>query len=268
VRARRLEAAAGLRWIAGAFAIFRASPLRQLAHGLLLLGVLTFVMLLPVVGFALVWLLLPALIVGPHAIARAAALGAPPVRGLFWSGFRSNFPAQLRLGGLCLAGMLAVLAATVPADGGRFAQAMIGTAPLELADLQRPELQSAMLVGSGLQTLLLGLLWYAPLLVAWQGLAALKAAFFSAAAAIINWRALLAFGLGMLLLFALVLMLALAGAVLFGGGRLAQANAAMFAVVWTLLPVWFASSWLSYRDVFESPPGDGAVPPNSPTIGA
>ena len=54
-----------------------------------------------------------------------------------------------------------LLAGTALADDGRFAQAVIGRSRLELGDLQSPELQRAMLIGAGLQTLLLGLLWYA-----------------------------------------------------------------------------------------------------------
>ena len=272
MRANRLEAAAGLRWIAGAFAIFRVAPARQLIFNLGFLFALTIALSIPAVlsipaaGFALLWLLIPALIVGPHAIARAASRGTAPGAALLVAGFRGNFAGQLRLGAVYLAGMLAVLAATVPADGGRFAQAMMGMARLEIGDLQADGLQTAMMIGAVMQTMLLAVLWYAPLLVAWQQVTVGKAVFFSAAAALINWRAFLAYGVGMTLLFTLVLLLALAGVMLLGGARAAQANAALFAVVWTLLPVWFASSYLSYRDVFDAENAAGVEPPQSPTI--
>ena len=264
--AHRLEAVAGLRWIAEAFVIFRVAPVRQLLFNLAFLFALTLALSIPMVGFALVWLLAPALMVGPHAIARMASRGAPPGAALLASGFRRDFAAQLRLGGAYLAGMLVVLAATVPADEGSFAQAMLGMAQLAIDDLQSPELQRAMLIGAGLQTALLAALWYAPLLVAWKQLGVMKAVFFSAAATLINWRAFLAYGAGMTLLFAVVLMLALAGAMLFGDSRALQANSALFAVVWTLLPMWFASSYLSYRDVFEAQDGTDVDLPKSPTI--
>ena len=266
MRANRLEAAAGLRWIAEAFAIFRVAPVRQLLLDLAFLLALTAALSVPAAGFALVWLLVPALMVGPHAIARMASRGAPPGAELLAAGFRRNFAAQLRLGGVYLAGMLVVLVATVPADEGRFAQAMMGFARLEIEDLQSAQLQLAMLLGAGLQSVLLAALWYAPLLVAWQELAVGKAVFFSATAALINWRAFLAYGAGMALLFAFVLMLALAGATLFSGSRELQANAALLAVIWALLPVWFASSYLSYRDVFEAQKDANVAPPKSPTI--
>jgi len=97
----------------------------------------------------------------------------------------------------------------------------------------------------------------------------LAVSYAGAAAALINWRAFLAYSVGMALLFAFVLMLALAGAMLFGGTRALQANSTAFAVLWTLLPVWFASSYLSYRDVFDvdsDTSATGEEPPKSPTI--
>jgi hypothetical protein len=261
--AQRLDAAAGLRWIGESFAIFRVAPVRQLLLNLAFLFAVTVVLSLPVIGFALVWLLIPALLVGPHAVARAASTGAMPPSAMLVSGFRGALGGQIRLGGYYLAGMALVLLATVPADGGRFAQAMMGFGRIAIEDLQSDEMQRAMLVGAGLQTVLLAALWYAPLLVAWRAVPAGKAVFFSAVAAVINWRAFLAYGIAMTLLFAVVLMLALAGAVLIGGSRALQANSALFAVVWTLLPVWFGSSYLSFRDVF-----DAGASVKSPTMDA
>jgi hypothetical protein len=249
MRTNRLPAARGLRWVVEAFVIFRVAPMRQLLLNLLFLFAVTVVVALPVIGFAAIWLLFPALVVGPHAISRMAAGGAKPGPELLLSGFRQNLPGQLRLGVFFLGAMLLVLAASALADDGRFAQAMVGRIRLDVADLQDPSLQRAMLIGAVSQTVLLGLLWYAPLLAAWEGISATKAVFFSVAATLINWRALIAYGAAVMLLFATVLLLALGGAMLLGGGA-GQANSALFAVVWTLLPVWFASSYLSYRDLF------------------
>jgi hypothetical protein len=265
MRANRLAASRGLRWVAEAFVVFRVAPVRQLLLNLAFLFAVTLLVAVPVVGFAAIWLLFPALVVGPHAIARMASNGTTPHPALLFSGLRQSLPAQLRLGGFFLAAMLLVLAATALADDGRFAQAMIGRLRLDVDDLQDPGLQLAMLIGAGLQTLLIGALWYAPLLVAWHGVSATKAAFFSAAAALINWRAFIVYGLAVTLLFGFVLLLALGGALLFGGSGAVQANSALFAVVWTLLPVWFASSYLSYRDVFGGE-NTAEQPPKSPTI--
>ena len=62
--------------------------------------------------------------------------------------------------------------------------------PTTTVDLQNPQTVNAMRVVVVLQTLLLAALWYAPLLVSWRGQSVVKAVFFSAVAAFINWRAL------------------------------------------------------------------------------
>jgi hypothetical protein len=254
VRANRLPAASGLRWIAGGFLIFRAAPLRLLALDFVFLMTLGIVVGLPLAGFALVWVLLPAFVVGPHALARAAARGAAPDFAALVSGLRRDLAAQLRLGILYLAAMALVLAASAAADGGDFARAMIGHERLEVADLQRAEVELAMTLGAALQTLALGALWYAPLLVGWNRVPVARAAFYSAVAVAINWRAFLAYGAGITLLFAGVLMAALGAAMLFSGAGPAQANMALFSSILALLPVWFGSSYLSYVEVFGEVP--------------
>lgn len=259
MQANRLPAKQGLHWVGESFRIFRAAPVRLLVLNLAFLFAIRLAVAIPAVGFALVWVLIPALIVGPHAMSRAASRGAPPDLEMLISGFRANLAKLLQLGALYFAAMVIILAATALADEGHFAQAMIGRVRLEIADLQKPELQEAMLIGAGLQTAALTALWYAPLLVAWNGLTVSKAVFFSVAATLINWRALLVYGVAITALFVFVLVLTLGAAMLFGGPGAAQANAALFAVIWTLLPVWFASSYLSYRDVFGEAP-DQAQP--------
>jgi hypothetical protein len=266
MRANRLKASAGLRWIGEGFLAFRTAPLRQLFLSLVFLLAIGVVLSVPLAGFTAAWLVMPALLVGPHAIAREGARGVAPAPALLFAGFRTGFPVLLRLGGFYLGGMVAVLAASALGDGGYFARAMVGLARLDLETLQRPETQEAVMIATVLQTLLIAALWYAPLLVAWKQVPPLKAAFFSAAAAFINWRAFAVYGVAMTALFSLVVLAAVLGAALLGGGRASHVNTALFAVLWTLLPAGFASSYVSYRDVFEAaevPPGE---PGKSPTI--
>jgi hypothetical protein len=267
MRANRLKASAGLRWIGEGFGAFRTAPLRQLFLCLAFLVAVGIALSIPLAGFTVAWLAMPALLVGPHAVARDAARGVAPKPELLFAGFRGGFAALLRLGGFYLGGMFLVLVASAIGDGGHFARAMVGLARLDLETLQRPETQEAVMIATVLQTLLIVALWYAPLLVAWKQVAPLKAAFFSAAAAFINWRAFAVYGVAMTALFTLVVLAAVMGAALLGGGRAMHVNTALFAVLWTLLPVGFASSYVSYRDVFEAAevPRDDAG--KSPTIG-
>src|SRR5262249_38386851 len=162
-----IAAGRGFAWVTEGFLLFRVAPLRQLLMNLAFLIAVTVLIAVPVVGFVATWLLLPALLVGPHAIARAAERGAAPEPALLAAGFRRDLAAQLRLGAVFLVAMALVLAATALVDGGVFAQAMLGKVRLRMEDLQRPEMQNAMLLGAVLQTALIGAVWFAPLLVAW-----------------------------------------------------------------------------------------------------
>lgn len=254
VQANRLAARQGLRWVGEGFRIFFAAPVAQLLIDLAFLLAVMLLLAVPVVGMAIAWVLFPALLVGPQGAARAASRRAAPTAEFLLSGFREHFPRQLQLGGVYLAAMIAVLAATVPADGGQFARAMAGQVKLDPSDLRNPALLEAMLIGAGLQTAALSALWFAPLLVAWHGLAVPKAVFFSAAAVLINWRAFFAYAIALAAVFALLLFVALNLAVLLtGAGAAVPVNAVLFAVLWSSLPVGFASSYLSYRDVFGVP---------------
>jgi hypothetical protein len=250
MRANRVAAAKGLRWLAEGFRVLRAAPLRLMALHLALLLAIAFMLSIPTAGFALFWLLSPALVVGPHAAARAAARGAAPGLALMTEGFRTEFPALLGLGGALLAALVAALGATALADDGRLFRAMVGIERLRIEDLLQPELHRALLVWALLQTAVLSVLWYAPLLVAWHRVPAAKAMFFSTAAVLLNWRAMLVFSGALTLALVLVSLLALAAATLVARTEAARISTAMFAATWTFLPVLFAASWRSYEAIF------------------
>ena len=106
-------------------------------------------------------------------------------------------------------------------------------------------------------TAVLSALWYAPLLVAWHGVAAVKAAFFSAAAIVLNWRAMLALGCALALALLALSLLALAVASLIARSEQARISTAAFAATWTFLPILFAASWRSYEAIFGVAPAAG-----------
>ncbi len=255
--ANRVSAAEGARWLLEGLRVLRAAPLQLMVLHLVLMLAIAFLLSIPSAGFALFWVLAPALLVGPHAAMRAAARGARPGAGLMLEGFRAGFAALARLGTLFLALLVAALGVTALADDGRFFRAMTGIERLSMDDLLGPALPRALLVWAILETAVFSLLWYAPLLVAWHGLPALKAAFFSTAAVVLNWRAMLAFGIATVLaLFALSLA-ALALASLVSSTDGARITTAAFATTWSFLPILFAASWRSYQAIFAAPSASG-----------
>lgn len=255
MRAQRLPASRGLGWIGESFAIFRASPLRQLLFSLAFLMGLVVFLGLPKVGFLVAWIFIPALVIGPHSVSRAASRGDSPGVALLAEGFGPRRRPLLLLGAVFAVGMVFVFGATALLDDGRLLQSLAGNAPLRTEDLRDQEaLMDAIFLAAVLQTVLLSLLWYAPLLVGWGGLPVAKAVFFSAAATLINWRAFLVFGIGFTVLFTLVLIVALASSVWLAGPGVLRNGSPLFTAMWTLLPLWFGASYVSYRDVFEAPP--------------
>jgi len=251
-----VPAAQGARWLLEGLRVLRAAPLQLMMLHLAFLFAIAFTLSLPVLGFALFWLLTPALLVGPHAAARAAGRASRPELGMMLEGFRARLPALLRLGALFVAVLFAALAATALADDGRLFRAMVGIERLQLEDLFDPSLHRALAAWAVLETSVLSLLWYAPLLAAWHGVPALKSAFFSAAAVVLNWRAMLSFGAALMLGLLALSLLALAVAGLVARSDAARISTAAFAATWTFLPILFAASWRSYEAIFG---GDAAA---------
>lgn len=250
MKAHRVSAADGARWLIEGLRVLRASPLQLLLLHLAFLLAVAFLLSIPSAGFALFWLLAPALFVGPHAAMRSAARGVRPEPALMLEGFRIGFAPLARLGAVFLVLLAAALGATALADDGRLFRAMTGIERLTMDDLLEPELPNALLVWGLLETTVFSLLWYAPLLVAWHGVPALKAAFFSIAAVLLNWRAMLAFGAASVLALFAVSLAALAAASLVSSTEGSRITTAMFAATWSFLPILFAASWRSYQAIF------------------
>lgn len=116
----------------------------------------------------------------------------------------------------------------------------------------------ALLVAAALYVPVMMAFWFAPVLVAWHGLSAAKALFFSFFACLINWRAFLAYGVGAALaLFVLPAGVALVAMLLSAGQARAVLVGVMFPFMLMLLPTLFASFYASYRDVFGTREGQG-----------
>jgi hypothetical protein len=92
--------------------------------------------------------------------------------------------------------------------------------------------------------------WFAPPLASWHGTGALKALFFSFAASLMNWRAFLAYGAVAACLTLVLPLVAFTALSVAAGGAMLPAAALVFPLLLLLLPVFFASFYASYRDVF------------------
>lgn len=245
MQARRLPAIRGWNWIVEGFRLFRTNPalLTFLAFGYFL--TLAFLNLVPLVGAVAAYLCMPALSVGVMNGCRALERNAGNGFGLLYSGFRRNAKTLFLLGAAYMAGFLVVLALTALIDGDELWQ----KTPEEL--MRSGELMPALQLALLLTLPLAMAFWFAPMLAAWNDLPAAKALFFSFVACARNWRAFLAYGLGVIFISAV-----LPGIVLGILGVISEALVKMMAVAISLpllfvfVPTLFASFYVSYRDVF------------------
>lgn len=253
----------GWAWVRRGLALFIKSPLSWLLASMTYWLVLGIVARVPILGLVLASLATPALAVSFMTMCHALVRGQPLEFGLLIAGFRRNLPSLVTLGGLYLAVTVLIFAATQIIDGGTLMRWMLaGTPPAGSAaddETLRWAFLLALLVWLPVQLAF----WFAPILIAWHGMSAAKSLFYSFVAAWRNWRALLVYGvvMGAVLGAFAVLLLHLHG---LKSGPQVVPTVVFFALVFAV-PVYYASVYASYRDVFpeeipERPAGRGGSP--------
>jgi hypothetical protein len=210
---------------------------------------------LPYLGLLVASLVTPALAVSFMAICRSLDRGRGLELTLVADGFKRNLTALVTLGGVYLAVTLAIFAATAVADGGALARwTLSGKGPAGADGGFAAAVALAIALWIPVQLAF----WFAPVLAAWHGMPAPKALFFSFFAALRNWRAFLVYG------FAGAAALALVTVLIFNAHRVQAGPQIVPTLVFLLLvafiPVYYATAYASYRDVF---PEGGEPAPNS-----
>jgi hypothetical protein len=245
----------GWQWIVRGVALVGRAPLGWMLVSMTYWLVMGLVSRLPYLGILVAWLLTPALTVGFMAICRALERGRGVELGLVADGFKRNLATLVTLGGMYLAVSLAIFAASAVADGGALARwTLSGRGPATAEG----GLAAAVALAIALWIPVQLAFWFAPVLAAWHGMPAPKALFFSFFAALRNWRAFLVYGL------AGAAALGLITALIFNAQR-AQAGpqivpTLVFLLLVVFVPVYYATTYASYRDVFpESGDQPGAA---------
>jgi hypothetical protein len=213
--------------------------------------------------------LLPAATVGLMAATRQAVDGRFPMPVTLVAAFRQSprqTRAMLALGVIYAGAVLLIMVIAAALDDGQLAQlaekygGVIG--PELLADPAMPQAGRAamrqLLVASLLYMPVSVLLWHAPALVHWHGVAVGKSLFFSAVAVLRNTRAYLVYGLGWMA----VAGLAWAGLLIVAGmlGNLGLAISGLVPLNLLLASMFYASLWFTFRDSFaaDDPPQPAA----------
>jgi len=244
----------GAQWLGQGWRLFRVAPVAWIALVLAYWVLMTVVSVLPLVGIAAASVLVPPFAVGFMAVSRAAAMRAPVRLPLLFSGFREHVGAQLSLGGVYLVCLVLLFAATALADGGALAHWMLSGERPNAALLESGAFFGAMATALALYLPVMMIFWFAPVLVAWHGVSAAKALFFSFVACLINWRAFIAYGAVAVLVTVVAPLLALSALLYASGGALrTQAISLVFPLILVMLPTLLASFYVSYRDVLGTP---------------
>ena len=258
MQAEKLRMSAGWRWISDGATLFRRNPLALwpvVAGYWLTLGLAS---ALPLIGLLLAAILIPPLAVGTMTACRESAAKRPVTLLTLFVAFRPpgrDFRVLQRLfvlGALHFTLTLLILGFASLFDGGALFRVVTGAQSLADAATQ-PGVQSAANAALLFTAPLTMAFWFAPVLVAWHDLTIGKAIFFSFIACWRNWKAFLAYGLG--LMFVVLLLVALIGQFARGLGML-QSTGPLLTILFLLVlaPILFATFYISYRDVFTAPP--------------
>jgi hypothetical protein len=268
VAINRVPASAGIAWLKGGFALMRSSPL--VVHGAIFCYflMLFLITLIPVLGGVLSSLLVPALFAGLMTLMRGVAQKQPASFATLLSGLvnpATRLPLLLS-GAVYLTGVLISLAVSSIADDGLLFRFMVMGQTFDPKAMQTPEammpLFGAMAVSSLAMLPTVAAFWIAPQLIAWQGMGAGKALFFSFFAFFRNLSALLVFfaaTIGLLVCIALALSFL---TTLFGvpkAGEAAMVPATLFLTV-----VVYASFYASYESIVQVTPTQD--PPTSESV--
>lgn len=251
MRAQTLPAAAGWRWIASGFAIFRRNPPLLSMLVLAYWFTLIFLNILPLIGALATSLVVPGLSVGLMQAARNLERGQPIGLPTLYGGLKENTRTLLGLGALYLCCTLGILGVSALIDGGEMVRFMLANSRAERAAVDEADFLLPSLVAMLLLAPVMMAYWFAPVLAAWHRLGIGKALFFSFVACWINWRPFLAYGAGLLLVAGVLpgLLLGLL-MLIFPGAESFVTGLIMVPMMLVVAPAIFASFYASYRDIF------------------
>lgn len=249
MQARQLPFQRGWAWLYEGFYLWRRNPalLTFASFGYLLILVL--ISAVPLIGQPIASLLMPVLSLGVLNTCKAIEDGRKSGPDILFSGFKSNVPALMAVGGIYLAGSLLVLMITMLFDDGMLMNVLNGQAD-DAAELPAlTDVLPGLLVAVALSTPVLMAYWFAPILVGWWGISGPKAMFFSFVACVRNWRPFLAFSIALMVVAGILpsLVLGILGAI-----SPFLSSLLLLIVPLVIIPVLFASFYINVRDVFQA----------------
>ncbi len=241
----------GWRWIVEGFALFLKNPVMWVVLALGFFFALKLLMRISLVGLIAI-LLLPIFLVGMMEGCKALERGEAFQFGHLLSGFRKNAASLITIGGISLVGNLLIAMAIMAIGGDAMMTMMKYAGQTSIPAEALPSVQQAMskaTLAAGIGTLLslplMMALWFAPLLVHFDGMKPPQAMLYSFWAC---WKNALPF-----LVYGLVILVALILAMPVG-----LASGQIDLSLWLLAPVLIPTIYTSYKDLFRA---DSNPPP-------
>jgi hypothetical protein len=244
VEARVVAPARGWQWLFEGFWLFRKTPVIWLALTLALGLMWAVSLVIPVLGPLLFNLLSPALFAGLMIGCRALESGKPLEIGHLFAGFRQHAAPLVTVGGVYLVGTVIVVGIVLVVAGGSMLPAVLTKPGTDIETLRAAarSMSLALAVGAAVYLPLLMVIWFAPLLVVFNGLAPVAAMKLSFTACVSNTVPFLVYGVAVLVVWVILSLPAALGA---AGGLL------VVALLVASIPVLICSVYTSYRDIFR-----------------
>jgi hypothetical protein len=244
VEARVVAPARGWQWLFEGFWLFRMNPVIWLALTLALGLMWAVSLVIPVLGPLLFNLLSPALFAGLMIGCRALESGKPLEIGHLFAGFRQHAAPLVTVGGVYLVGTVIVVGIVLVVAGGSMLPAVLTKPGTDIETLRAAarSMSLALAVGAAVYLPLLMVIWFAPLLVVFNGLAPVAAMKLSFTACVSNTVPFLVYGVAVLVVWVILSLPAALGA---AGGLL------VVALLVASIPVLICSVYTSYRDIFR-----------------
>jgi hypothetical protein len=243
MEARLVAAGRGWQWLVDGYGLFRKHPAMWLALTIVfgLLWAVSFV--IPILGPLLFNLFTPALFTGLMIGCRSVENNGPLEISHLFAGFRQHAAPLVTIGGVYLIGTIIVVGIALLVAGGSALPQILSKSGTDIETLRAAvrSLALALTVGALVYLPLLMLIWFAPLLVVFEGLPPMPAMKLSFIACMKNTVPFLVYGAVILALWFFLSLPAVMGPV---GAVL------MLALLGASIPVLFCSIYASYQDIF------------------
>lgn len=245
VEARIVAAGRGWQWLLEGYGLFRKSPALWLALTIAIALMWAASFIIPVLGPLLFNLLSPALFAGLMIGCRTLESGKPLEIAHLFAGFRQHAAPLVTVGGVYLVGTVVVVGIVLVIAGGSTLPAALSKPGADIEALREAarSMMLAFAIGTAVYMPLLMLIWFAPMLVVFNGLAPIAAMKLSFAACVSNTVPFLVYGAALLLATFVLSLPAALGPV---GGVL------VIALFVASIPVLICSVYTSYQDIFAA----------------